>query len=84
MHWTECGTGQNLSWYPGRDHRHGGEDFFSKILIFQKKCIFEDQKVIFVGSNYSRAYSVLRVFFEKKGEWGEGFFQRKFKIGQVE
>ena len=58
--------------YPGRDHRQGGENFFSKKIWgaetfftkknensrfhFSKKAIFEDQKVIYVGSSDSSVF----------------------------
>ena len=61
--------GSKFIGYPGRDHRQGGEDFFSKkfrgaktffTIKFEnlgfhifKIDIFEDQKVIYIGSSDS-------------------------------
>ena len=47
--------GSKFIGYPGRDHRQGGEHFFTTNFEnpkcrFSKKAIFEDQKVIYVGS----------------------------------
>ena len=47
--------------YPGRDHRKGGEDFFTTKfenprLHFSKEAIFEDQKRINVGSSDSSVF----------------------------
>ena len=51
--------GSKFMGYPGLDHRQGGKDFFEKkrwTILFVKKSLFEDQKVIGVESSDSSAF----------------------------